>query len=764
MKFSDKYIYASSEFNNYDKFVPAPLFRKSFVLENLPEKCGICIGAAGFYRLWINGTEITKGIIAPYVSNPDDIVYYDYYDLKKYLSKGVNVLGFMLGNGFQNNPGGSVWDFHAARFRGAPRFAFALSIDDAVFEADESVKTASSALYFDDMRCGERYDARNEIDGWNLPSFDDSEWSNSLRCEAPRGEFMLCDAEPVKPTGERIKAVKIYEGECAPYTKWHPKAVFCDLQEKAEKCVGFIYDFGVNKAGITQLKINGYRGQRIEMQFGEFVDENGKLHYDNIDFYPDGYSQRDVYICKGEGTETYSPNFTYHGFRYCCVSGITREQATEDLLTYVICNSDLKKRASFCCSDKTADKLYEMCCASDMSNFYYFPTDCPHREKNGWTGDIALSAEHLIMNYDCEKSFAEWLRNVRKAQMEDGSLPSVVPTCDWGRKSGPNWDAALIYVPYYTYVYTKNKKILEDNAHAIFSYLGFLSTHRTERGTLDLYLGDWCPVGNVRKATTEFTDSVAAMSICQKASFIFGVLGFELQKEFADKLYSEIRSAVRKHFVDVKTLIADVPCQTSQAMAIYFDVFDEEEKQKAFEILLEMIHKNNGFIDFGILGARVLFHVLSEFGEADLAYNMICRPEWPSYGYFIEQGYTSVPENFVIDENDIHSLNHHFYGDISNWFISSVGGIKYNPDGLSHDFVLVKPSFIASLDYAKASFESPFGRIATEWKRNADEIALTVEKPLCVKCGFDFGNMSCINGREVNSSFEKMTFVLKNKA
>lgn len=739
--FSDKFIFAGPEYNDLKKFVPAPYFRKSFDLTNLPESCSVTVGAAGFYRIWINGTEITKGILAPYISNPDDIVYFDKYDLVPYLIDGRNTLGFMLGNGFQNNPGGKVWDFDKTRFRGAPRFSFSLSVDDMIIESDESVKTAPSPLYFDDIRCGERYDARLETENWNLPDFDDSSWSNALFCEKPRGEFRLCEAEPVKPTGERIKPVSIIKGEAQPYVE--SERVACpEAQEKFVLTDGYIYDFGVNKSGLCELKINGTKGQRIEMQFGEFVGENGRFNYQNLEFYPDGYCQHDVYICSGNGTETYIPHFTYHGFRYCFITGITPEQATEDLLTYVVCNSDLKKRASFACSDNTANTLYKMCCNSDLSNFFYFPNDCPQREKNGWTGDIALSAEHMIMNFSCEKSFTEWIRNAVKAQFNNGSLPSIVPTGGWGDKAGPSWDAALVYVPYFTFLYTGDMGILDECCESVFRYLSFLSSHRTEKGTVNLYLGDWCPVGNVRKATNEFTDSVSAMNICEKAAFIFGVLGKKLHRDFALSLYGELRNAIRENLIDFGSMTADVPCQTSQAMAIYYGVFNEEEKTKAFSVLLDMIHENSDFIDFGILGARVLFHVLSAYGESDLAYKMICRPEWPSYGNFIERGYTSLPENFVIDEKDIHSLNHHFFGDISNWFISCVAGLRYNPTGRKGRSVLIKPSFIEKLDFANASFDSPYGVISVEWKRNADGITVTVHKPKEVECNFDFGGYS----------------------
>lgn len=737
--FSDKFIYAAPEYNDLTKFVPAPYFRKSFEVKNTAEPCSITIGCGGFYRIWINGTEITKGIIAPYISNLDHTVYFDKYDLTGYLVKGKNTLGFMLGNGMQNNPGGKTWKFHISRLRSAPRFAFSIEIGESVIEADESVKTAPSPLYFDDLRCGERYDARNEINGWNLPSFDDSDWNNAILCEKPRGEFRICEAEPVKPTGRRIKPVAFFKGEAEIY-KENERTECPDAQEKYVPQSGYIYDFGENKAGIFELKIKGKKGQRIEMQFGEFIGENGKFNYQNLEFYPDGYCQHDVYICNGEGEETYMPHFTYHGFRYCFVTGLTDEQATEDLLTYVICNSDLKKRGSFECSDKTANTLYEMCMSSDLSNFFYFPNDCPHREKNGWTGDIALSAEHMLMNFTCEKSFNEWLRNMVYAQEPSGALPCVVPHTSYDWRSGPAWDCALTFLPYLIYQYTGKTDAMKIVAESAFRYLSYLSTNRTERGTVDLFLGDWCPVGNNRKATTEFTDSVYAMLICEKSAFIFDVLNMPLQKQFALALYDEIRNATREHLIDKENLIADVKCQTSQAMAIYYNVFDECEKDKAFEILLDMIHENNDFIDFGILGARVLFHLLSDRGYSDLAYKMICRPEWPSYGNFIEKGYTSLPENFVIDEADIHSLNHHFYGDISNWFISKVAGLKYNPDATDCKNLVIEPSFIATLDYAKASFESPFGNIECGWERDESGIRVTVRKPAEINCELRFGD------------------------
>ena len=746
MYFSEKFICATEEYSSYDKFVPSPYFRKEFYLSGMINNLEITICGLGFYRLWINGNEITKGLIAPYVSNPDDIKYYDHYDIRNWVNEEKNVIGIQLGNGMLNNPGGEIWDFEKATFRRSPCVAFCVEGEYAdsssiFFEADESVLCSESPLYFDDYRSGERYDATKEIEGWNLPEYSFDDWINASFCIPPKGVPRICEAEPVKPTGEVLKAICINKGELADYTNIHSKMAHIEPLEKPYMNEGYIYDLGVNKAGVPLLKIKGETGQRVELQFGEFIDEEGKLTFRNINFYPDGYAQRDVFICSGK-EDTFMPCFTYHGARYCIVMGISEEQATDELLSFVVCNSELKETASFNCSDKTANKLYEMCKTSDLANFYYFPTDCPHREKNGWTGDIALSAEHMLMMYSCENSFSEWMVNVRASQLSDGQLCSIIPTTGWGFGNGPSWDAFVVYVPYYTYIYKGDKKILEDNCDCIFNYILWAQSTRNEKGLIKHGLGDWCPIGgnDCIKASREFTGNVNFLDVLKKSAFIFEITENADKKDYVEKLYAEIRCAVRKEFIDEETLIADTNCQTSQSMAIYYDIFNENEKEKAFSILLDTIHNNNDFIDFGILGARIMFHLLSEFGEYDLAYKMITRPEWPSYGHFIEQGLTSLPESFFPDFDECDSLNHHFFGDISNWFISRIAGIRYNSDGKSPDKVIVEPSFIEKLSFASASLKTPSGEISVHWERADSGIALTVNADERLKVSVIAGN------------------------
>ncbi len=728
---SKKFICATYDYSTYQRFVPSPLFRKSFSVSKAVGKCTVAIGGLGFYDIFINGEKITKGIIAPYVSNPDHIVYFDEYDVTRYLCEGKNVLGIQLGNGMQNCPGGEIWDFEKASFRGAPRVAFSIETEYSdgtveVIEADKSVKTAPSPIIFDDLRCGCFYDARNEIPNWSEIDFCDDKWDNALIAETPRGERRICEAEPVVPL-KHIRPVSIRKCTLNEFRADKRVDKNCCEYPSKEK-TGWLYDFGITTAGIIRLKIKGYRGQKVDLQFGEYLDENGNPDYSNVQFLPEGYSQRDIYVLKGEGEEVFEPQFTYHGFRYVVVLGVSEEQAKEDLLTCIICSSALEERGNFTCSDDVLNKLQAMARNATVSNFYYFPTDCPQREKNGWTGDAVNSCRQTHLNLNPDKSYKEWLRNIRKAQRAQGDIPGVVPTDAWGYNIGPAWDAVLTHLPYFTYLYRGDKEILEENADALFRYAVYIAGRRTKRGTIDYGLGDWCPV-TVVKAPIELTSSIMTMDILKKCSYIFNVLGRSLQKEFCDKVYNEVRAAVRKYFVDWGTMTVSGNCQTSQSMAVFYDVFDEGEKQQAVKVLIDIIKQSDDHIDFGFLGILTVFRVLCQYGECDLAYKMIARQDYPSFGDWVKRGFTSMPERFFKDGEFPDSLNHHAFADISAIFIEYFAGIKVNPYGDNCKEINIEPCFVKALNNAAAFYDSVCGRVGVKWERSFNGIKLSVEIP-----------------------------------
>lgn len=714
------FITATKEYNTLEKSVPAPYIRKSFFCEE-QANAKLQIAVCGFYELFINGERKTKGFLAPYVSNTDDYIYYDEYEIL--LDKGENVIGIMLGNGFQNNPGGYLWDFDKAPFRSSPKVALNLRYsnnkgDEVVIITDETFKTHPSPILADDYRFGETYDANSKIEDWNKKGFDDSSWDDAIASEPPKGEIKLCEAEPIVKETE-IKPIDIIKDED-----------------------GYIYDFGISNAGVCRLCVDGIKGQKIVLQHTDLL-KDGKFQVANVWFVRDFWERdkdivhKDVYICKGEQNETYTPTFTYHGFRYVKVTGLTPEQATKDLLTFVVLHSDLKSRGSFLCSDVTVNKLQEMTRRSDISNFHYFPTDCPQREKNGWTADAALSCEQMLLNFEPEKSYREWLYNVRKAQTEEGSLPGIIPTAGWGYEwgNGPAWDCVLLYLPYYTYIYRGETEMITESSEAFMKYLKYISSKKDEKGLLHIGLGDWCHVGReTPKAPLEVTDSIISMDIANKAAFMFDVIGLNDYKAYAENFAAQIRNSIRENLIDLKTLTVFGECQSCQAMALYYGVFEPEEEQAAFDKLLGFIHSADDHIDVGVLGGRVIFHVLSRFGYSDLAFKMITRPDYPSYGNWIERGATTLWENF--DPDFVDSPNHHFWGDISSWFIKTLGGIKLNPTGRNVNELVIEPDFIESLDFVKATHIMPQGKVSVSWLRKDGGIEVDIKLPTDVTARF----------------------------
>lgn len=704
------FIKATEKYNTFEESIPAYYFRKVF---SSPQEgnATITVAVCGFYELYFNGARITKGFLSPYISNTNDYIYYDEYTVT--LDAGENAIGILLGNGFQNNPGGYIWDFDKADFRSSPMFAITITQgQQTLLHSDEKFKIAPSPIRSDDYRFGEYYDANYEIEGWNQKNFDDSDWENALPATAPKGELRLANVAPIIKEKE-MKPVDIFP--CGDG--------------------GYIYDFGESNAGVCRLRIHGTKGQKIELQHADSLKE-GDLDLAQIWFVRDYWERdkhivhKDTYVCSGSGTEEYQPTFTYHGFRYVKVSGITETQATKELLTFCVYHTQLHTMGDFTCSDAVATTLQKITRRSILSNFHHFPTDCPQREKNGWTADAALTCEAALLNFDPERNYREWMRNICKAQREDGALPGIVPTCGWGFDwgNGPAWDCVLAQLPYFTYIYRGQTEMIRDSVPSFIAYLKYLRTRVDKNGLLEIGLGDWCHIGGIEpKAPLILTDSIMAMDTANKISEMLDAIEMHEQAEFARKEAKNYKEAIRENLIDFDAMCAAGNCQSSQAMCLYYSVFCQSEQNAAFNKLLEMIHAMEDHLDVGVLGGRVLFHVLSDFGHSDLAFKMITRDDYPSYGNWLKRGATTLWENFKPDT--VSSMNHHFWGDISAWFIKRIVGIQLNPEKNNVNTLKIKPSFIDALNYASAYHDAPSGRIEVSWKREGQSIVLNVEIP-----------------------------------
>lgn len=732
--FPTKFVKAHHEKSTYQNPIPAPAFRKSFILEQAPSNARVIVSGLGFYDLWVNGERITKGICAPYISNPDDYVYFDAYDIHEKLHPGENVLAVVLGHGFQNLHC-PVWDFDRAKHNGPPRFALQLLIDDEIiFDAGDFV-THNSPILFNDYRSGVHYDARLEEEGWASPGYDASHWKPAIEAESPRGQFKLCEADPIEIYNER-KPVSVTPGELfIGDMRGDVAALYSDKELPVGNpplVGGYIYDFGVNTAGIYRLNLTAEPGQEISLQFAERLVD-GKVNPTNISFfYPDGYGQRDLYICKGDPKgEVYEPAFIYFGYRYIYVTGITEDQATPDLLTCLEVSSAHKTKATFNASDPTINKLWEISQRSDISNFHYFPTDCPHREKNGWTGDASMSAEHMIFTLDVEDSWREWLRNVCAAQNLEGALPGIVPTAGWGFDwgNGPGWDSALFFLPYYAYLYSGDLSLAEIAAPSMVRYLSYIDKQRDDEGIVAIGLGDWCPVGRKPddyKMPLGLSDSSFVFLMAERAAFLFDRINYTKERDYAKQLASEMREDIRAKYFDPDTARFAGDCQSSQAFGIYAGLCDSSEVGRAFEYLLKLIEEQNHHMDVGIYGGRVLFHVLAQYGESDLALTMIRQPDYPSYGNLLERGATSLWEMFLPEGQLSGSENHHFWGDISHWFLRYLCGINVNPQQDDPEFIKISPHFNVDLTEVEGSYKTPQGEIHVQWKKTDDICELVV--------------------------------------
>ena len=745
---SNKFIKATKDYCTYEKNVSAPYIRKTFTLEEKPAKAEITLTSTGFYRIWVNGKEITGSRLAPCITNPDDIIFYDKYDITDLIEKGNNCLAFILGNSMGNSVGGYIWDFDKALFRSAPKLAVhfeaALSSENKYeFEADESFRCAPSPIFFDDLRSGEFYDACAEIENWNKADFDDSSWNSATITDPACGKALLNDTDKIVVTKE-LKPVKIYEGYTLPIEV--PEAVRPDSRKLSETAFykpeanekGYVFEFSENTACVPRLRIKGRKGQKLIIQCAEYCSEDGGISYENISrFYPEGFCQRDIYICKGDGVEEYVPSFTYHGARYFLLIGADKDQISDETLTMLVQNSDLHERGNFSCSDPIANALQRNTRISDLANFVYFPTDCPHREKNGWTGDAAMSAEHMMQNISVEKSWKQWLKMICATQREDGAIPGIIPTCGWGYAwgNGPVWDQVIVELPYMTYIYRGDISLFEQCADAVMKYLNYISKRRSPDGSVCIGLGDWCHAmrgsgGSNHTCPTEVSDTITCVNICRKAKFLFEKCGLKAQAAFAAALEKEFLAAVRERMIDFDTMTVKGSCQAAQAMGLYYNIFETGEKAAAYARLLEFVHEADDHFNCGMIGVRVMFRVLASFGDADLAYRMITRTDAPSYGIWVKEfGLASMAETFNDTVNGHRtSLNHHFMADISGFFISHVAGLQINPHKDNPAFVRVAPSFIDTLDNASAYYDTVSGTVRVKWERNGEDILLTVEK------------------------------------
>ena len=692
----------------------APYLRKDFHAEKKVKQARVYISGMGLYELSINGEKVGDHVLDPAFTNFDERVHYISYDVTSHLQAGENTLGVLLGNGWYNMDSRAVWGFNKAPWKDRPTCLLQLEIEyeDGSVEkvvSDESWKAAPSPTVYNDIRQGEKYDATLEIPGWNRPSFEDASWSPVRVKNGPLGQLKA----------QMIPANKVMR-EITPVSVKSPAPGV------------YLVDMGQNMAGWIELKVEGESGEVIKMKFGEALKADGTLDQYNIArHHRETELQVAEYTLKGSGTELWEPKFTYYGFQYVQIEGYPGKLSTADITGKVV-HTSFEQSGSFSCSNDIINKINHASEWSYISNFLGYPTDCPQREKNGWTGDAHLSAETGLLMFKPQSAYTKWLYDCQDAQTEAGLLPGIVPTSGWGYTMGgkqdgygPAWDGAYIWVPWYMYLYSGDTEVLRSHYENMKRGISFM-TEKAEGHILDIGLGDWVYINSY--APRDLTSTACYYDLTSKLSQVASLLGKQEDAELYKQLAGEIKSAFNGKFYRAKEKTYADSEQTSLAAALYFDMVPSKDVKKVAGTLAEVIIKNDGLLDCGVLGAKWIPHTLSDNGYADLAYQISTNTRYPGWGYWMEQGATTLWEDFNMESLD-NSRNHMFFGDIVHWWYKELTGIRPDPNHVGFKHFSIQPFFPESLEFAKATHDCMYGQIRSEWKRVGEDITLVIEVP-----------------------------------
>lgn len=461
---------------------PAPYFRKEFKTNKPIKSVRAYIAVGGLFELSINGEKIGNHRLDPMFTKYDSRLLYVTHDVTAQLKNGKNAIGVLLGNGWYNHQSKAVWDFHKASWRARPTFLMNLRITykDGTVETistGEDWKTSLSPIIFNSIYTGEHYDARLEQPGWNTISFDDSKWQNVIVRTTPSQKIVAQALHPIRNVEKII-----------------PKNL-----TKINDTI-FVFDLGRNISGVSQIKVQGPAGTTLRLKHGERIYENGRVDISNIDYHyrpiddSDPF-QTDIFILSEKDEDFFMPRFNYKGFQYVEVTASNPVELSKNSLSGYFMHSDIPSVGKIKSSNPTIDKIWQATNNSYLSNLFGYPTDCPQREKNGWTGDAHIAMETGLYNFDGITVYEKWMADHRDEQRPNGVLPAIIPTAGWGYSwaNGPDWTSSIAIIPWNLYLFYGDSKPLADNYENIKRYVNHI-TELSPDGLTSWGLGDWVPV------------------------------------------------------------------------------------------------------------------------------------------------------------------------------------------------------------------------------------------------------------------------------
>lgn len=702
---------------------PAPLFRKIFPLRKTLASARLYVSGLGYYEAFLNGKKISDHVLDPGWTTYGKQVLYVTHDITSLLKKGANTIGFMLGNGWYNPLPLRLFgrfNLRDVQQTGRPcvKAQLHLRYTDGTEErivTDESWQTATGPVIRNNVYLGEHYDARLEKQGWTA-SVNLKGWKSAVMVEGPSGKLTPQLQPPI-----RVKDV---------------------IRPKSITEVGkdtFIVDLGENFAGVGRIRVKGPAGTRVALRYGEDIHPGGRLNYLTTTAgqikeiwklrggrgAPKTAWQEDVYYLKGQGREEWSPRFTFHGFRYIEITGWPGKPTLNDIEGLRM-HSDLQPAGEFSCSNDMFNRLQAVTQRTFQSNVFSVQSDCPGREKMGYGADIVVTAEAFLYNYDMAHFYRKTVADFANEQRPEGGITELAPFTGiadrgYGDSSGPlGWQLVFPFVQKKLYEFYGDKRILSQYYPAFQKQLDFLKTKEVD-GLFHWDISDHEALDPRPEAFTASAFYYHHVKLAAEGATILGNCDDSaIYTQWAGRIKNAL---VRKYHVP-NTGRFDNATQAAQLFALWYGLAPQEEKTMAF--LKEEIQRHNGHLSTGIFATKFLFDIAREKDQNELAYAIANKRDFPSWGYMLQEGATTLWESWEKPDSSA-SMNHPMFGSVSEWFYRSLLGINAAEPGFKK--IIIKPQPVADLSWAKGAYHSIQGAIRSEWKKEEGQFSLWVTIP-----------------------------------
>jgi alpha-L-rhamnosidase len=699
--------------------IPALMIRKQFDQSKTIASARVYISSLGIYELTINGKRVGEEVLTPGWTAYDERIQYQAYDVTPLLVKGPNAIGVMLGSGwFRSNLG---WEGNWGLWGKQLGLICQMNVkysdgSEEVIGTDDTWKSFNDGpVRMTGIYDGENYDARKEIPGWNTASFNDSQWTAVGTGEAPKGKLVATETVPVKRIQE-IKPIKIIKT---------PKGTL-------------VIDFGQNLVGWVKVTVKENPGKTIVIRHAEVLDKFGEFYTDNLR----GAKATMTYTTKGGSAETYEPKFTFFGFRFAAVDGVTGELDPANF-TAVVVHSDMKPAGTFECSNDLVNQLQKNIQWGQKGNFVDVPTDCPQRdERLGWTGDAQVFARTAAYNMNVAAFFGKWLKDLAADQVDDGSVPFVIPNVlGDGAGGSTGWADASTIIPWEMYQVYGDKKFLEDQYPSMKAWVGYMeSKSKNDLWNTTWHFGDWLfyiPFDD-RDGRAAVTDKhlISQCFWAHSTQLLINaakVLGKSDDVQHHTGRLQQIKDAFVKEYVTPSGRLVS-GTQTAYVLALHFDMLPENLRIQAAQRLADNVKSYENHLTTGFLGTPYLCHVLSRYNHNDVAYSLLLQETYPSWLYPVKMGATTIWERWDGQKPDstfqnpgMNSFNHYAYGAIGDWMYRVVGGIDLAAPGYKQ--ISIKPAPDDRLSFARTSFESPYGVITSGWELKDNVMSVSVSIP-----------------------------------